>query len=225
MSKNKKNNNDILNSQKISFIGNLKKYFPHILLNIYILEFLYFSINPFDRLVWFLENSLVMIVVILLIVTYKKFRFSNFSYFLFGIILIMHTYGGHYSFSHTPFEFFNNLLDKLDWNVFPEGRNNFDRIGHFAIGILAYPISEVVYRKKIIKNLFISILFGLFALTFWGALYEVLEMYVAINLGDGSGMLYVGSQGDIWDSQNDLMLDILGAMAISILFWWNYRKK
>jgi putative membrane protein len=80
---------------------------------------------------------------------------------------MLHTYGDHFTFELAPFGFFNDLLNYsgLD-GLFPEGRNNFDRVGHFFVGVFAYPLAEFVYRKKIIKNIFVAILFGIFALGF-----------------------------------------------------------
>lgn len=224
--KNKKNKNSSSNVVKKSIFADLKKYFPHLLLGLYLIEMLYLAIEPYDRGTWWAENIPVMIVVGLLIFTFRKFRFSNVSYFLMTFFLMLHTYGGHYSFALTPFDFFNNLLNYLNLDfIFPEGRNNFDRVGHFLVGVFAYPVAELLYRKKLVKNITVAIFFGIFALGFWGALYEVIEMYFAVIFGGESASDFLGSQGDIWDAQKDMWLDILGASMVSILFWWNYRRK
>jgi len=201
-------------------------YFPQILLALYLLLFSICAIDPFNRAVWWAENIPVIIPVLILIFTFKKFRFTNLSYFLMWFFMSIHTIGGHYTFELVPFDFFNNLLSKLNLDfLFPDGRNNFDRFGHFFVGVFAYPLAEFTYRKKYISNILTAILFGVFALGFWGALYEAIEMVYAIKEGGDAGAAFLGSQGDIWDAQKDMLLDILGAIAVSIVFFFVWRKK
>lgn len=204
----------------------ISNYFPYIFLVLYLILFIICAINPFSREVWWAENIPIIIPVSILILTFKKFRFSNLSYFLMWFFMSIHTIGGHYTFELVPFDFFNNLLSKLDFEfLFPPDRNNFDRFGHFFVGVFAYPLAEFTYRKKYISNIFTAILFGVFALGFWGALYEAIEMIYAIKEGGDAGAAFLGSQGDIWDAQKDMLLDILGAIAVSIVFFLVWRRK
>ncbi len=201
-------------------------YIPIVLLALYLILFSICAINPFNRAVWFAENLPVIIPVLLLIFTYKKFQFSNIAYFFMWFFMSLHTIGGHYTFELVPFEFFNTILDKLHLDfLFPTGRNNFDRVGHFFVGVFAYPLAEFTYRKKNITSIYTAILFGVFALGFWGALYEAIEMIYAIKEGGDAGAAFLGSQGDIWDAQKDMLLDIYGAIAVSIVFFFVWRKK
>jgi len=196
-----------------------KKYFPLILLIAYLIEFTILAFNPYDRSVWWAENIPVLITVLFLVITYRWFKFSNLAYFLMGIFLMYHTIGGHFTFERVPFDFFDNLLAKIHLNfLFPIGRNNFDRVGHYLVGVFAYPLAEFFYRKKLVSKLWVAIIFGVFALGFWAAFYEVVEMIYAISDGGVSGQSFLGSQGDIWDAQKDMLLDILGAITVFVLF-------
>jgi len=202
------------------------KKLPYILLGLYLVLFTLTSINPHNRAVWWAEIIPVLIPIILLVVTYRKFQFSNISYFLMWFFLSLHTIGGHYTFELVPFDFFNNLLAKFNLEfLFPTGRNNFDRVGHFFVGVFAYPLAEFTYRKKYITSLYTSVLFGVFALGFWGALYEAIEMIYAIKQGGDAGAAFLGSQGDIWDAQKDMLLDIYGAIVSTLLFLLIWKKK
>ena len=204
----------------------LRNKLPIIFLCLYIILFIICAINPYDRAVWWAENIPVMLPVLLLVFTYKKFKFSNVSYFLMWFFMSIHTIGGHFTFELVPFDFGNKLLSYLNMEfLFPEGRNNFDRFGHYFVGVFAYPLAEFTYRKKYITNVPTAILFGILALGFWGALYEVIEMIYAIKEGGSAGAAFLGSQGDIWDAQKDMLLDILGAITVSILFYFIWRKK
>ncbi len=204
----------------------LKKYFPQLLLTLYLIEFAFLAIGPYTREIWWAENIPVMIAVFLLVVTFKKFRFSNTSYFLMAFFLMYHTIGGHFSFERTPFDFFDNLLSHthLDF-LFPDGRNNFDRVGHYLVGVFAYPLAELVYVKKWVTNKTTAIFMGIFALGFWGSLYEIIETIFAVTAGGDAGSDFLGSQGDIWDAQKDMLLDILGAITVSFAFYLKYSKK
>ncbi len=167
-----------------------------------------------------------MIPVILLVITYPWFQFSKTAYLLMAVFLCYHTVGGHFTFALVPFDWGNRVLSWLNWDfVLPEGRNNFDRLGHFMVGVFAYPIAELAYRKGWVTNLGTAIALGIFALGFWGAFYEVIEMYFAEIYGGESGAAFLGSQGDVWDAQKDMLLDILGAILVSVLFWFQYAHR
>jgi putative membrane protein len=203
----------------------LKQNMPQLFLLIYLVEFVILAIGPFDRAVWFAENLPVLIPVIILVLTYRRFRFSNLSYFLMTFFFMFHTYGGHYTFELAPFDAGNKMLSGLNMDfLFPEGRNNFDRLGHFLVGILAFPIAELFLRKQWVKNRATAIFLGILAMGFWGALYEVIEMYYAVMEGGESGTAFLGSQGDIWDAQKDMFLDILGAVAVFITCGYWLKK-
>ncbi len=200
-------------------------YLPYFLLLIYLIEFSILAIGPYDRAVWWAENIPILVIVISLMLSFKKFRFSNLAYGLITFFIMFHTIGGHYTFERVPFDFFNNLLSYLNLDLlFPMGRNNFDRVGHFLVGILAYPVAEIALRKKWVTNIQVAICLGIFGLGFWGAAYEVIEMQYAISVGGDAGASFLGSQGDIWDAQKDMLLDILGAIAVFVLFGFNLKK-
>ncbi|PIE01012.1 MAG: hypothetical protein CSA79_01530 [Thiothrix nivea] len=189
------------------------------------IEFIILAISPYDRAVWWAENLPILIPLTILVFTFNKFRFSNLSYFLITLFFMLHTFGGHYTFERTPFDFFNNLLTQLNLNfLFPDNRNNFDRVAHFLVGFLAYPVAELFLRKKWVSNVTTAIFLGIIALGFWGALYEIIEMQYAISAGGESGASFLGSQEDIWDAQKDMLLDILGAISAFILFGFNLKK-
>ncbi len=172
------------------------------------------AFNPFDRFDWLLENLLVFIYGILLAVTYKRFAFSNLSYALFTLFMTLHLTGAHYTYAEAPLGFW--LMEWLELS-----RNHFDRIVHFAYGLLcAYPLYELVRRLTrnsrgwsgfIVVNLVMS----------FSGLYEVIEMVVAVIVSPELGAAYLGTQGDSWDAQKDMGLALVGAIiAIAITLAW-----
>ncbi len=201
-------------------------YLPFTLLGLYLLLFAVAAVNPYDRATWWAENLPVMIAVAGLVLSWRWFQFSNTAYFLMWLFLCYHTVGGHYTFALVPFDWGNKILSLLNMEfLLPEGRNNFDRLGHFLVGVFAYPVAELFYRKRWVTNIATAVLLGIFALGFWGALYEVIEMYFAVLYGGESGAAFLGSQGDEWDAQKDMLMDILGATMVSILFVFVWGRK
>jgi putative membrane protein len=196
----------------------VKHKIPALLLAIYLVLFVFLAIEPYDRAVWWAENIPVWAVVLVLISSYASFKFSYTAYTLITIFVCYHTIGGHWGFEFVPFDWGNQMLSTLGFDfIFPEGRNNFDRLGHFLVGVFAYPLVEVCLRKRWVVNGFVAFCFAVFALGFFAAIYEVIEMVYAISEGGDSGAIFLGSQGDVWDAQKDIWMDICGAMLFAFL--------
>lgn len=188
----------------------IKRYIPEILVVIFISVFVWLGISPADRAVWYVENTAVVIVFILLVSTARYFRFSSTAYVLMFIWLFLHTIGAHYTFEKVPFGFVTDL--------FGFERNHYDRVAHFCIGFYAYPIAEFLTRKGLKPRWFICI-FSLFAIMSMAAAWEIIEwIYADIDGGD-VGAAFLGSQGDIWDAQKDMLADTLGALTAIVLFY------
>jgi len=184
--------------------------YPHILAAIFTIFFVILGISPVSRDVWVAEVIPVVIVFALLVVTFKDFRFSNLSYSLMAFWLFWHTVGGHYTFAHVPFGWVTDL--------FGFERNHFDRIGHFSVGFYAYPLAEWVTRKRWSGPILASFL-GVFFIMSIAAGYEIAEWWFAEVVGGGAGIEFLGSQGDVWDAQKDMLADTLGALTTIVLFW------
>lgn len=191
------------------------KYYPHILAVVFFIFFLILGLEPLDRSVWIVEVIPVVGVYLLLVFTYKNFQFSNISYTLMAFWLFWHTVGGHYTFANVPFDFITEL--------FHFERNHFDRIGHLVVGFYAYPMAEFLLRKNYTNKVLAS-LFGLFFIMSIAASYEIIEWAYAVIEGGNTGIEFLGSQGDIWDAQKDMLLDTVGAILALCLFWYINRK-
>ncbi|WFS61263.1 DUF2238 domain-containing protein [Pseudodesulfovibrio thermohalotolerans] len=187
----------------------LSRLFPHGLAIAFLVLWTALAVNPAMRDVWWAENVPAMGVFLLLAATYRVFRFSNRAYALMACWLFIHTIGGHYTFANVPFGFVTDL--------FGFERNHFDRLGHFSIGLYAFPIAELLTRKNLAKPLIIR-LFALFAIMALAAGYEIIEWWAAELAGGEAGIEFLGSQGDVWDAQKDMLCDTLGAVTALALF-------
>jgi putative membrane protein len=176
------------------------------------------AINPFDRFDWLLENLLVFIYGALLAATYQRFAFSNASYGLFTLFITLHLTGAHYTYAETPLGFW--LMAWLELS-----RNHFDRIAHFAYGLLCgYPLYEILRRLAHTSRGWSGFLAVTLVIGFSG-FYEVIEMVVAEIVSPDLGAAYLGTQGDIWDAQKDMGLALLGAIiAMGITLRWFDKK-
>lgn len=194
---------------------NNKSAFPKVLFVIYLVFCSLLAINPLDRGVWFVENATVWVVVLALLVLYiRGFRFSNVSYLFMSVFIFMHTIGGHYTFEKVPFDFISDF--------FGMARNNYDRIAHFSVGFYAFPIVEWVRAKKAISQKWLATIFALAIIVTIAALYEIFEWWYAVHSDPKAGIAVLGSQGDIWDAQKDMLADTLGGVFAVIVAW--FRK-
>ncbi len=188
----------------------LKNNLPIILFILYLIEFTVLAIDPYDREVWFAENLPIVLIVAILVLTYKKFRFSNTSYIMMSVLIFMHTIGGHYTFSRVPFDFINDL--------FEFERNNFDRFAHFSVGFYAYAIAEFLDRKNLTNAKWLLYLFPITAIFTVASVYEIIEWITAVTIDPKAGIAFLGVQGDVWDAQKDMLMDGLGAITATIFY-------
>jgi putative membrane protein len=186
-------------------------WFPKLLLAAYLIEFVVLGISPAERGTWWAENIPIFLIVVALVVLYLRgVRFSNLAYALMSVLLFMHTIGGYYTFEKVPFDWFNNL--------FGFKRNMYDRVAHFTVGFYAFPIIELTDRNGTIRSRFISYLFPLCVIGTVAMSYELIEWVYAVKAGGEAGAAFLGSQGDIWDAQKDMLADTSGAVFALILY-------
>ena len=170
------------------------------------------AINPLDYGVWFLEVFPALIGIAILATIYKKFQFSNLVYIFVALHSIILIIGGHYTYAENPF---------FEWLqvTFDLSRNYYDRLGHIAQGFFpAIIIRELLLRKtKLERGKWLFFLVVCVALAI-SASYELFEWFAAISLAPGTGDAFLATQGDIWDSQWDMLLALLGSIASLLLF-------
>jgi putative membrane protein len=175
---------------------------------LYSIVFIFSAIEPSSRAVWIAEIIPAVGVLAVIWWVSRSYRFSNTAYVLMFVWLVLHTIGSKYTFAEVPFDWFNQLIGSE--------RNQFDRVAHYSIGLYAYPIAEYMIRKNL-ANAGIAIFFALFAIMSLAAGYEIIEWWYAALAGGDEGIAFLGSQGDVWDAQKDMMMDTLGALTSLVL--------
>lgn len=189
---------------------------PRFLLGAYVLLFIVAGIDPYSRAVWWAENIPIVAIAVTLVVLYVRgIRVSNLAYALMSVLLFLHTIGGHYTFERVPF----------DWvtKAFGFERNHYDRIAHFSVGFYAFAMAELLITRERVARPWVAYAFGIFAIGTIAATYEIIEWIYAALAGGESGAAFLGSQGDIWDAQKDMLADISGAIAATVLLMIRQR--
>ncbi len=172
---------------------------------VYAIVWIAAAISPLDRGDWLLENLLVLVFVPVLALSHRRFAFSPLSYALIFLFLTLHAYAAHYTYSLTPLGFW---LQETTGST----RNHFDRIVHFAFGLLlAYPVREIGVRVLGLRGGWSYAVPLLVMLGLSGG-YEIVEYWTARVVDPDLGTAFLGTQGDDWDSQKDMRLALVGAL-------------
>ena len=194
-------------STAVSAIGNRlgARHFVIVLMLIYAAVWLWSAWAPHYRFDWFLENMLPTVMVIVLAASFKRLPLSDISYLLLFLFMVLHQIGAHYTYSEVPIGFW--VQEALGLT-----RNHFDRLVHFSFGfLLFYPMREIIIRH-VTHSSFHSGLYALSLNTAASAIFEIIEMIVALVVNPEAGLAYLGMQGDIWDAQKDMALALAGSI-------------
>jgi putative membrane protein len=168
------------------------------------------GLHPADRFTWFLEVAPIFIISAVLLSIYRRFYFSRLVCYLMLAHAIVLLIGGHYTYANVPL--FNWIRDS-----FHLARNHYDRLGHFMQGFVPALISrEVMLRRGVLKRgpwlKFVVICICLAI----SAFYELIEWQAAVWTGTKADA-FLGSQGDVWDTQWDMALALIGATTSMFL--------
>jgi putative membrane protein len=173
--------------------------------------FLWSAWRPYDRITWWLEVAPAIIGTAILVFSYSSFRFTTLVYTLIALHITLLCVGGHFTYARVPF--FTWIEPYFGWH-----RNHFDRLGHFAQGFVPALIArELFIRLRVVPSggwrfaIIILICLGI------SAIYELLEWAAAL-VGGGASTAFLGTQGDLWDTQQDMFMALIGAVCALLFF-------
>ena len=168
------------------------------------------GVGPKDRLTWLLEVAPVLIGAPLLVATARRFPLTPLLYrllFLHALVLML---GGHYTYAEVP-------LGEWAKEAFGSARNHYDRLGHLVQGFVpAILAREILLRKSPLSPGGWLRLFVTSVCLAFSALYELIEWAAALLSAEASAA-FLGTQGDVWDTQWDMFLAGCGAIAAQLL--------
>ena len=168
------------------------------------------GVHPKDRFTWILEVAPIFVAVPILFATYRRFPLTPLAYRLIFLHAVVLMAGGHYTYAEVPLGFwFRDLLGLA--------RNHYDRLGHFAQGFVPAILAREVLRRRLGLRpggwLFFLVTCVCLAIS---AAYELVEWWTALASGSAA-MAFLGTQGDVWDTQWDMFLALVGAMTSQLL--------
>jgi len=169
------------------------------------------GLHPHERSTWYMEVAPIFIAAPVLVWTWYRFPLSALLYVLVAIHAVILMVGGAYTYARVPLGFWMQDLLHL-------GRNPYDKIGHFAQGFVPALIArEVFIRRQIVRRgawtawLAIAIALSI------SLVYELVEWGAALAMGQGADA-FLGTQGDVWDTQSDMGMALVGAVIAMLLF-------
>lgn len=181
------------------------------LLALFFIALILSGIHPVSFYAWLGQVAAGTILVVVLIVTYPKFQFSNFAYTLVFFHLLLLLYGAHYTYAENPF--FNQLRDQFNWE-----RNYFDRVGHFAQGFVpAFLFKEFYLKGGYVKKGKVLTAIVILSCLGFSAGYELSE-FAVIKILRLPAESVMGMQGDFFDSHWDMLWALIGALVSVFVF-------
>ena len=176
------------------------------------------ALAPYDRATWWMEVAPVLIVAPVLLATHRRFPLTPLLQVLIAAHALVLIVGGTWTYARVPVGFWLQDVLALD-------RNPYDRIGHFMQGFVpAIAAREILLRQRVLRAggwLFFVVICICLAIS---AAYELVEWGAAVALGQGAEA-FLGTQGDPWDTQNDMAMALLGAVAAQLaLGRWHGRQ-
>lgn len=164
------------------------------------------------RTSWLLEVGPGLLGIAVAAAVHRRLPLSHWVHVCIFLHLLILIYGGYYTYALTP-------LGNWAKDAFGFARNHYDRIGHLALGVFpAFVIREVLLKKTALARdgwLYFLVLCVVLAVA---AFWELLEWWVTLLVAGDVGQAFLGSQGDVWDAQWDMLLALLGAALVLPLF-------
>lgn len=176
------------------------------------------AIAPYDRLTWLMEVAPVMIALPLLLATRRSYPLTPLLYVLIAAHALVLIAGGTWTYARVPLGFWLQELLAVD-------RNPYDKIGHFMQGFVpALAAREILLRGAYVRGRRMTAFLCVCIALAISAAYELIEWAAALALGQGADE-FLGTQGDIWDTQSDMFMALIGALAALLLLAGSHDRQ
>lgn len=176
------------------------------------------GIAPYDRATWWMEVAPVLIALPILIATRRRFPLTDLLAVLIALHALVLILGGAYTYARVPFGFW--LQDVLGTS-----RNPYDKIGHFMQGFVpALVAREILLRGAYVRGQRMAAFLCICVAMMISACYELIEWGAAVAMGQGADE-FLGTQGDPWDTQSDMLMALIGSStAMGFFAGWHDRQ-
>ena len=168
------------------------------------------AIHPHDRTTWFMEVAPIFIALPVMAATFRRFPLTTLLYVLIFIHALVLIAGGHYTYARVPLGFW--IQDTLSL-----ARNPYDKIGHFMQGFVPFLVTrEILLRNGYLTGRRMVAFLSICVVMAISAWYELIEWWSALAMGQGADE-FLGTQGDPWDTQSDMLFAFIGATTAMVL--------
>ncbi len=169
------------------------------------------AIRPYNWHDYWLEMATPLALFAILAATVGRFPFTRIAYVLMFFEAVVLIIGAHYTHAKVPlFEWIREPLHL--------SRNHYDRFAHFFVGLsMVIPLREILRRTSPLRGAWLEAM-SVVGILAWAGFYEIFEWWVAITTSPETGAAYLGTQGDEFDAQKDMLLDTIGGIAGVALF-------
>jgi len=167
-------------------------------------------IHPYDRTTWFMEVAPIFIALPIMFATCRRFPLTTLLYVLIFFHALVLIAGGHYTYARVPLGFWIE-------HAFSLSRNPYDKIGHFMQGFVPFLATrEILLRNGYLNSRRMAAFLSVCVVMAISAWYELIEWWSALAMGQGADE-FLGTQGDPWDTQSDMLFAFIGAMSAMVL--------
>lgn len=166
----------------------------------------------------FLQHAGTLLLAIPLVFDLVKNRMPNNVYVCLVLFTFLHVLGARYIYSYVPYKEWCISLGIVDADFFQDPRNHYDRLVHFAFGILLFPYFLYISRKWIKQMPIVAVFMAWLIVQTGSMIYELFEWLLTIVMTSTNANNYNGQQGDLWDAQKDMAWAMLGSTIMSSIY-------
>ena len=191
---------------------------PPLLLGVVLVALVVSFVSPYSRLTWLLETVWVIVGIPAILLTWRRFPLTTLLCCLLTVHALILIGGGHYTYARTP-------LGNWARDAFDLARNPYDRLGHFAQGFVpAVLVREILVRRSPLRGSRWLAPLTVCACLAFSAFFELIEWWSAV-IGGSAADDFLATQGDVWDTQWDMFLALIGAItSLLLLSRWHDRQ-
>ncbi len=179
------------------------------------------AIRPWDFEAWLLEQfATVVALSVLAWCVHRDIVFPTHAKLSMAVLFVAHTIGTHFTYSDTPYDAFFSAVSGVSINdLFGWTRNHYDRFVHLLYGVTMAMPAAIVLQHRLNCSVFTARFLAVHLIISTSALYELVEWWAALIFGGDLGMMYLGTQGDVWDAQMDIALAGAGQLTVYALVY------
>lgn len=173
----------------------------------------------------YLQHIGTLLLMIPLVMDLRHDKMPKTAYLGLAIFTLFHIVGARYIYSYVPYKDWAAAIGFGDSALLQSSRNHYDRMVHFAFGLLLFPYFLYVCKRLFRLKPLVAAFMAWLIIQTGSLIYELFEWALTIFMSPEDADSYNGQQGDIWDAQKDMALAMLGSTMAAISYLCKSLKK